>query len=48
MIEQNEKTFTVKIPILTKQTTVMEQHQITMKTTLILEESRRTKGFMET
>jgi hypothetical protein len=24
MIEQNEKTFTVKIPILTKQTTVME------------------------
>jgi hypothetical protein len=25
IIEQNEKTFTVKIPILTKQTTVMEQ-----------------------
>jgi hypothetical protein len=47
MIEQNEKTFTVKIPILTKQTTVMEQQQIIMRTMLILELKRveELKGF---
>jgi hypothetical protein len=50
LIEQNENTFTVKIPVLTKQITIMETTAILMRIMLISEQKnewKSSKGFME-